>query len=176
MNKEENNFDTFIRTGILYKCFIPIDIVENIEYEPEYDVDIFAVSETEALGLLINEDDYNTKFPPNSLAEIPKLLQKTIEAIDRKRLSIQDKLRNGGIDEVRKIKLAFVEIVISDRDIKSMKCEIKETQSNNKYFRVSLKSKKFGICRYVKHIEKIEREIDADTGKVIIKNLVLEYS
>ena len=83
----ENNLDVFIRTGTLYKCFIPVR--KNDTFEPRTDYDIYAVSELEALEYLINEADFSPVFMPNAIYEIPAILQKHIEKATRQRLLVQ---------------------------------------------------------------------------------------
>lgn len=148
---------------ILYKCFIPIDTSKD--YEPKIDTDIFAVNELEAVELLINQNEYSTKFLPNSISEIPKDIQKKIEQVNRKRSLIQSKLRSGSTNEIRKIRLVFAEIKI-DSDY------IDERRNGGKYYRVSLKGKRYTINTYKKNIAEFECEINRDTGEVTIKRLI----
>ena len=84
-------------------------------------------------------------FTPNAIYEIPETLQKYIEKSTRQRLRIQQKLRSGKIKEIQNIKLIFVEIKIDAEDAKLIADEIQESQSDDKYFRVSLENIKFTV-------------------------------
>lgn len=116
----------------------------------------------------MNENISPIKFLPHTLSEIPKHIKKRIWRANQKRTHIQSILDTGNINEIRKIKLIFTEIKIDPDDIKA----IAENQINEKYLRISLQDIQFSITAYKKHIKELDREFNADTGKVGIKRLI----
>jgi hypothetical protein len=165
-NEYNNNYDTFIKSGVLFKCFIPAN--ETSGYNPNIDHDVYAVNEAEALEYLINEADFSPMFSlPNAIYEIPKFMREQIDKTNRQRRLIQRKLQTGSIDEIRDIRLIFVEIAIDNDDVCKIAEEWRE-RSNDKYIRLSLTGRKFSVTAREKYIRAMERET-----VIHIKNLIL---
>jgi len=107
MSNENNNFEKFLKSGVLYRAFIPL--ADDDSFSPNVETDTYAVSEAEALEYLISEEDFTPKFRSNAIYEVPLDLRRKTDKTNRQRLRIQQKLRTGPIDEIRKIKLILAE-------------------------------------------------------------------
>ena len=163
MSNENNNFDRFVKSGVLYRAFIPI--TDDDTFNPTIEYDTYAMSETEALEYLISEDDFSPKVRRNAIYEIPLDLRNMINKTNRQRLRIQQKLRTGSIDELRKIKLIFAEIEISDDDLHMVAEELRE-QGNDKYIGISLKDRQFTMMMREKYIKDIDRRVTVEINKL----------
>ena len=81
-------------------------------------------------------------------------LRKAINNANHKRQLIQNKLRNGNINGIQKIQLIFVEIKVDEKDLHKVIEKLRETQSGNKYFGVSLEDIRVTVNTTEKYILK----------------------
>jgi len=144
MNKEKNKFEQFIRTGMLYKSYIPLN--ETDTFEPNTEYDIYFLTESESIEYLISQEDFPPQFSmKNVIYEIPVDIQKKIDGANRQRQRIQQWLREGNLDKIKDIRLIIMEIKIDGDDLCRVAEKLQAGQGDNKHIGLSLKNVRFTL-------------------------------